>query len=75
MASQSSSRGAIITDLKADLNEKAKLHADLQSANVALSAAKSTTEIVQAEMKVETDFPSSTRYIIIVRFSAVVFII
>lgn len=54
-ASQSSSRGAIINDLKADLNEKAKLQSDLQVACDSLGTARMTTEALQGELKVRFD--------------------
>jgi hypothetical protein len=54
-ASQSSSRGAIINDLKADLNEKAKLQNDLQVASDSLGTARMTTEALQGELKVRFD--------------------
>jgi hypothetical protein len=54
-ASQSSSRGAIINDLKADLNEKAKLQNDLQVASDSLGTARMTTEALRGELKVHFD--------------------
>lgn len=52
MASQSSSRGAIINDLKAGLSDKAKLESDLQVVTESLDTARMTTESLQGELKV-----------------------
>ncbi|CAE7625490.1 unnamed protein product, partial [Symbiodinium microadriaticum] len=51
MASQSSNRGAIINDLKADLSERMKLQDEFRTTSESLNIARMSVETLQMELK------------------------